>query len=140
MCGSLARKHRSTEDILISIDFLAGTHVTRCNTVGWRFAPKSRALHCWRRLYPRQAYCFVSLLNNRQLLPYDIAASKAHATMLKSINVLTQDELEKLLAGLDEILQLWKEATPLLPSCSFYRENLTSCQAKRMDTLPSNSS
>ena len=43
------------------------------------------------------------------LLPYDILGSKAHAKGLHKIGVLTQKELERLLSGLDEILNLWEE-------------------------------
>lgn len=56
-------------------------------------------------------------LLDRQLLPYDVEASKAHAMMLQSIKVLTKDELDTLLIGLDEIKQLWKEGKfEILPS------------------------
>ena len=40
-----------------------------------------------------------------QLVPYDCAASKAHARMLAKIGVLNEQELADLLAGLDEIVQ-----------------------------------
>lgn len=41
------------------------------------------------------------------LIPYDIAASKAHATMLESIGILTKEENTNLQEGLDEILDLY---------------------------------
>ena len=41
-----------------------------------------------------------------QLVPYDCAASKAHARMLAGIGVLNSQELTDLLAGLDEIVRL----------------------------------
>ncbi len=41
-----------------------------------------------------------------QLVPYDCAASKAHARMLAEIGVLSEAELADLLAGLDEIVRL----------------------------------
>ena len=41
-----------------------------------------------------------------QLVPYDCAASKAHARMLAGIGVLNDRELADLLAGLDEIVRL----------------------------------
>ncbi|MDD9953180.1 MAG: argininosuccinate lyase [Candidatus Woesearchaeota archaeon] len=41
---------------------------------------------------------------DKELLPFDIAASKAHAAMLAKIGVLTGEELEKLTAELDVIL------------------------------------
>ena len=41
-----------------------------------------------------------------QLVPYDCAASKAHARMLAGIGVLDDKELADLLAGLDEIVRL----------------------------------
>jgi argininosuccinate lyase len=44
-----------------------------------------------------------------KLLPYDCRASAAHATMLHDIGILNQDELEDLLAGLNEIMELWEK-------------------------------
>jgi argininosuccinate lyase len=43
------------------------------------------------------------------LVPYDCAASAAHAKMLEKIGVLTSDELRQLLEGLDEITALWNK-------------------------------
>ncbi len=43
------------------------------------------------------------------LIPYDIAASKAHAKMLESIGILTKKENAALQKGLDEILDLYKK-------------------------------
>ena len=43
------------------------------------------------------------------LMPYDIEASKAHAKGLHKINILTKEELKKLLEGLDELMQKWKK-------------------------------
>lgn len=43
---------------------------------------------------------------DRRLLPFDIEASRAHARALHQIDVLTDDELHQLLAGLNEILTL----------------------------------
>jgi len=43
---------------------------------------------------------------DRRLAKYDVIGSKAHIRMLESIGLLTKDELEKLLAGLDEIAAL----------------------------------
>lgn len=48
------------------------------------------------------------------LIPYDIAASKAHANMLAHIGILTQLENESLQQGLDEILDLYKQGEFLL--------------------------
>jgi len=45
-------------------------------------------------------------LLDEHLVPYDCAASKAHARMLASIGILKEAELAKLLAALDEIVQL----------------------------------
>jgi argininosuccinate lyase len=45
------------------------------------------------------------ILDN-ELLPYDIKASKAHAKMLQACGYLTKEELEKLLAYLDEVEKL----------------------------------
>lgn len=42
------------------------------------------------------------------LLGYDIQASKAHAKMLASINVLDEGELKQLLAALDDLSAEWK--------------------------------
>jgi argininosuccinate lyase len=44
-----------------------------------------------------------------ELLPYDIAASKAHATMLHSIGILNEQELEAGISSLSEILCLWEQ-------------------------------
>ncbi len=43
---------------------------------------------------------------DKRLLPFDIEASKAHAKALTKIGVLTQEELDTLTKGLDEILAL----------------------------------
>ncbi len=40
------------------------------------------------------------------LLEFDCKASRAHARMLNSIGVLTEDDLSSLMAGIDEILEL----------------------------------
>ena len=45
-----------------------------------------------------------------QLVPYDCAASKAHAHMLAKIGVLDETELADLLGGLDEIVRLHEAA------------------------------
>ncbi|MCK5358130.1 MAG: argininosuccinate lyase, partial [Elusimicrobiales bacterium] len=42
----------------------------------------------------------------KKLVKYDCLASMAHAKMLKSINLLTEEELEKLIGGLKEIIEL----------------------------------
>eukprot|EP01127_Copromyxa_protea_P015828 TRINITY_DN4615_c0_g1_i1.p1 TRINITY_DN4615_c0_g1~~TRINITY_DN4615_c0_g1_i1.p1 ORF type:complete len:398 (-),score=92.55 TRINITY_DN4615_c0_g1_i1:45-1238(-) len=56
-------------------------------------------------------------LLDKQLLPYDLEASKAHAIMLESINVISKEELDTLKEGLDRILSLWKENKfDILPS------------------------
>jgi len=54
---------------------------------------------------------------DRELAPYDIAGSKAHAKMLESVGIITQAELAAILAGLDAILAeiaggrfVWDEA------------------------------
>jgi argininosuccinate lyase len=43
------------------------------------------------------------------LIPYDCRASAAHAKMLHDIGVLSRNELEQLLAGLNEIVTLWEK-------------------------------
>ncbi len=43
------------------------------------------------------------------IFPFDVQASKAHANMLQSINVLTQQENIDLQHALDEILELYKK-------------------------------
>lgn len=45
-------------------------------------------------------------LLDKKLVKYDCLASMAHAKMLKSINLLTEEELEKLIGGLKEIIEL----------------------------------
>ena len=45
-------------------------------------------------------------LLDKKLVKYDCLASMSHAKMLKSINLLTEEELEKLIAGLKEIIKL----------------------------------
>jgi argininosuccinate lyase len=44
-----------------------------------------------------------------KLVPYDCRASAAHAKMLRAIGILNQEELEDLLEGLDEIVELWEK-------------------------------
>jgi len=43
------------------------------------------------------------------LVPYDVKASKVHATALHKAGILAKDELQKLHAGLDEVLEIWKK-------------------------------
>ena len=43
---------------------------------------------------------------DQDLLEFDCKASRAHARMLNSIGVLTEDDLSSLMAGIDEILEL----------------------------------
>jgi argininosuccinate lyase len=45
---------------------------------------------------------------DQTLVPYDCAASAAHAKMLEKIGVLAPEELAQLLEGLEEITVLWK--------------------------------
>lgn len=48
-------------------------------------------------------------LSDQQLLGYDIAASKAHAQMLQSIGVLSNDELARLAEALDGLYAKWEQ-------------------------------
>ena len=43
------------------------------------------------------------------IAPYDVIASKAHAKMLCKVGLITKNESEQLLEGLNEIEQLIKE-------------------------------
>ncbi len=45
-------------------------------------------------------------LLDQKIVPFDCKASMAHAKMLKAIGILTDDELEKLIQGLNEIIKL----------------------------------
>lgn len=45
---------------------------------------------------------------DQRLLPFDVQASKAHARMLRSIDVLDETELSGLLVALDEALVAWE--------------------------------
>ncbi len=45
-----------------------------------------------------------SVFFDKILAPYDIAGSKAHATMLQEVGLLTEDEKNQILKGLDQIL------------------------------------
>lgn len=51
---------------------------------------------------------------DRKLAKYDVIGSKAHIRMLESIGLLSSAELEKLLAGLDEIAASIEEGTFVL--------------------------
>ena len=51
----------------------------------------------------------VDYLLDLELLPYDIEGTRAHAKMLRKINILTPRELGVLLKGLDEIMSLYKK-------------------------------
>lgn len=62
-------------------------------------------------------FCIGTDVVLRQLLPYDLQASKAHAKMLESIKVLKKEELDTLIVGLDEILQLWNDVWQILGPC-----------------------
>lgn len=46
-------------------------------------------------------------LLDRELVPFDIRASKVHAKALQKAGILTKDELVKLTAALSEILEMW---------------------------------
>lgn len=54
------------------------------------------------------------LLMDHKLLKYDVQGSIAHAKMLEKIGVLTKDELDKLLKGFSEILDLDKQSKFIL--------------------------
>jgi argininosuccinate lyase len=59
-----------------------------------------------------EAYCFGdTLVLDNKLVPYDIAGSIAHAKMLQSIGILSPKECKMLIAGLREILILYKAGT-----------------------------
>jgi len=47
------------------------------------------------------------LMDQEVFLPYDLQASKAHVSMLVSIELLTEGEGQELNSALDEILSLW---------------------------------
>lgn len=51
----------------------------------------------------------IDYLLDFDLLPYDIQGTIAHAKMLHKIKILNNKELKTLLAGLKEILSLWKK-------------------------------
>lgn len=61
------------------------------------------------------------------IFPYDVEASKAHASMLYSIEILTESECKALHAGLDTIMQKWKKGeiviTPEDEDCHTVIEN-----------------
>ena len=46
---------------------------------------------------------------DKKILPYDIEASKAHAAALLKLKIITPTEHKKLVAGLNEILRLFKQ-------------------------------
>ncbi len=46
---------------------------------------------------------------DQELIPFDIQGSMAHAKMLKSIGILSEPELKKLLTGLTQLLKEWKK-------------------------------
>ena len=46
-----------------------------------------------------------SVFFDKILAPYDIAGSRAHATMLQEVGLLTEDEKDQILTGLDQILE-----------------------------------
>jgi argininosuccinate lyase len=48
-----------------------------------------------------------SVAFDRRLVPYDIEGSKAHARMLASRGILTQEDADKICAGLDQVLAEW---------------------------------
>lgn len=43
------------------------------------------------------------------LVPYDVKASKVHASALQKAGILTEEELQKLHSGLDDILKIWEK-------------------------------
>lgn len=51
----------------------------------------------------------VDYILDQNLVPFDVEASKAHAAALAKAKIITQDELKKLTAGLNEILKLHKD-------------------------------
>ena len=44
-----------------------------------------------------------------ELLPYDIAGTKAHAKMLNKIKIISAKELKALLSGLNKVLALYQK-------------------------------
>lgn len=49
------------------------------------------------------------IIDQKHMLPFDLEASEAHAIMLRSIGVLTDEDLETLQRALREIAGLWKK-------------------------------
>ena len=50
-------------------------------------------------------------LLDQNLVKYDCLASIAHAKMLKKLGVLTEKEMKELVTGLNEIIEMGKEAS-----------------------------
>ncbi len=57
--------------------------------------PLNRTFEQWQRSFPF----------DWRLLPHEVAASRAHARAIAAANILTDDELEQTLAGLDRVAQ-----------------------------------
>ena len=57
--------------------------------------PLNRTFEQWQRSFPF----------DWRLLPHEVAASKAHARTIAAVNILTPDELDQTLAGLDRVAQ-----------------------------------
>jgi argininosuccinate lyase len=57
-----------------------------------------------------------SLRFDWRLLPYEVAASKAHALALTRIGILTREETESIRGGLDDILATFEASHPLKPT------------------------
>ncbi|MCY0906993.1 argininosuccinate lyase [Sulfobacillus sp. hq2] len=57
------------------------------------------------------AHFTASVFFDWRLLPYDIAGSMAHITMLAEQNIVTQEAKEQILAGLEQVRQEWEQGT-----------------------------
>lgn len=55
-----------------------------------------------------EGYLISDGVPDNMLIPYDVIASKAHASMLMSIGILTEEECASLLEGLEEIVDLYE--------------------------------
>lgn len=70
---------------------------------------------------------------DQRLLPYDVRGSIAHARMLGATGILSPDEAERLVTGLEAILREW-EANPNLP-VSDYEDVHTYVEARLTEKI-----
>lgn len=83
--------------------------------------PLDQTFEQWQRSFPFDV----------RLLPQEVAASKAHARMIAAAGILSEDELESMIDGLDGVGDIWPDEPGILNSRQLAAELGTSATSIR---------